>query len=158
MLPWLFASLRGYRIGWLPGDLVAGLMLAAADVYQALIEDRPHRPARSAEEAAAEVRAEVAARRLDGDAADAVLQAAGHRVRRRRERPAGLTAREVEVLRLVARGLSNKEIADQLVISPKTAGTHVEHIYTKIGVSNRAQASLFAMKHGLMGDATSSDT
>ena len=134
-----------------------GLMLAAADVYQALIEDRPHRPARSADEAAAEVRAEVAARRLDGDAADAVLHAAGHRVRRRRERPAGLTAREVEVLRLVARGLSNKEIAEQLVISPKTAGTHVEHIYTKIGVSNRAQASLFAMKHGLMGDATSSD-
>ena len=128
----------------------AALMLAAADVYQALIEDRPHRPARSADEAAAEVRAEVAARRLDGDAADAVLQAAGHRVRRRRERPAGLTAREVEVLRLVARGLSNREIADQLVISPKTAGTHVEHIYTKIGVSNRAQASLFAMKHGLL--------
>jgi len=64
----------------------------------------------------------------------------------------------VEVLRLVARGLSNREIADQLVISPKTAGTHVEHIYTKIGVSNRAQASLFAMKHGLMGDATSSDS
>ena len=47
------------------------------------------------------------------------------------------------------RGLSNKEIAEQLVISRKTAGSHVEHIYAKIGVSNRARASLFAMKHGL---------
>jgi DNA-binding NarL/FixJ family response regulator len=81
---------------------------------------------------------------------NAVLRAAGHRVRRRREWPAGLTPREVEVLRLVARGLSNKEIAELLVISRKTAGSHVEHIYTKIGASNRAQASLFAMKHGLM--------
>ena len=48
------------------------------------------------------------------------------------------------------RGLSNKEIAEQLVISRKTAGSHVEHIYAKIGVSNRARASLFAMKHGLI--------
>ena len=78
------------------------------------------------------------------------LLAAGHRVRRRKEWPSGLTSREVEVLRLAARGLSNKEIARSLLISSKTTGTHVEHIYTKIGVSNRAQASLFAMKHGLM--------
>ena len=94
----------------------------------------------------------MTAGRLDGDAVDAVLRAAGHRVRRRREWPAGLTAREVEVLRLLARGLSNKEIAERLVISPKTAGNHVEHIYAKIGASNRAQASLFAMKHGLMSE------
>ena len=79
-----------------------------------------------------------------------MLRAAGHAVRRRREWPAGLTSREVEVLRLLVRGLSNKEIAEQLVISRKTAGSHVEHIYAKIGVSNRARASLFAMKHGLM--------
>ena len=44
-----------------------------------------------------------------------------------------------------ARGLSNKQIADALIISPKTAGRHTENIYTKIGVSNRARASLFAM-------------
>ena len=81
-----------------------------------------------------------------------MLGAAGHRVKRRRDWPAGLTNREVEVLRLVARGLSTKEIAEQLVISRKTAANHVEHIYTKIGVSNRARAGLFAMKHGLMTD------
>ncbi len=143
----------GYPRG-LSGDAIspAGRVLAAADVYQALTESRPHRPARSPEAAASELRGEVAARRLDGDAADAVLRAAGHRVRRRKEWPSGLTSREVEVLRLVARGLSNKEIARSLLISAKTAGTHVEHIYTKIGASNRAQASLFAMRHGLMTD------
>jgi HD-GYP domain-containing protein (c-di-GMP phosphodiesterase class II) len=141
----------GYPRG-LSGDAItpAGRILAAADCYHALTEMRPHRPPRSPTEAAEVVRAEVAAGRLDGEAVDAVLRAAGHRVRRRREWPAGLTPREVEVLRLVARGLSNKEIAELLVISRKTAGSHVEHIYTKIGASNRAQASLFAMKHGLM--------
>ena len=113
-------------------------------------EPRPHRPERSADEAAAELRADVRAGRLDADAVEAVLGAAGHRVSRRREGPAGLTAREVEVLRLLARGLSNKEIAKQLVISPKTAGNHIEHIYSKIGASTRARASLFAMQHGLL--------
>jgi len=143
----------GYPHG-LSGDAIApaGRVLAAADVYQALTESRPHRPARSPEAAARELRGEVAARRLDGDAADSVLRAAGHRVRRRREWPSGLTSREVEVLRLVARGLSNKEIARTLQVSPKTTGSHVEHIYTKIGASNRAQATLFAMRHGLMTD------
>ena len=71
-------------------------------------------------------------------------------MRRRREGPGGLTAREVEVLRLLAQGLSNKEIAKRLVISPKTAGNHIEHIYAKIGASSRATASLFAMQHGLL--------
>jgi DNA-binding NarL/FixJ family response regulator len=53
-------------------------------------------------------------------------------------------------LRLIARGLSNKEIGRTLHVSAKTAGAHVEHIYTKIGAKNRAQAALFAMRHGLM--------
>jgi HD-GYP domain-containing protein (c-di-GMP phosphodiesterase class II) len=125
-------------------------ILAAADAYQAMREPRPHRPERSADRAAAELRADVKAGRLDADAAEAILGAAGHRVPRRREGPAGLTAREVEVLRLLARGLSNKEIAKQLVISPKTAGNHIEHIYSKIDASTRATASLFAMQHGLL--------
>jgi HD-GYP domain-containing protein (c-di-GMP phosphodiesterase class II) len=125
-------------------------ILAAADAYQAMREPRPHRPARSADDAAAELRTDVKAGRLDAEAVEAVLGAAGHRVLRRREGPAGLTAREVEVLRLLARGLSNKEIAEQLVISPKTVGSHIEHIYTKIDASTRATASLFAMQHGLL--------
>ena len=141
----------GYPRG-LSGDAIApaGRVLAAADAYHAMTEPRPHRAARTAEEAAAELRVGVRRALFDGDAVDAVLRAAGHPVRRRRDWPAGLTTREVEVLRLLVRGLSNKEIADRLVISRKTAGSHVEHIYSKIGVSNRARASLFAMKHGLM--------
>jgi len=141
----------GYPRG-LSGDQIelSARLLAAADVYQALCEHRPHRPARGAQDAAAELRREVTAGRLDGEAVDSVLRAAGHKVGRRREWPAGQTTREVEVLRLLARGLSNKQIAAELVISPKTAGSHVEHIYRKIDASNRAQASLFAMRHGLM--------
>jgi DNA-binding CsgD family transcriptional regulator len=71
-------------------------------------------------------------------------------VRRRVDGPAGLTARELEVLRLLARGLSTKQIAQLLVISRKTARNHVQNIYAKAGVSNRAQASMFAVRHGLM--------
>jgi DNA-binding NarL/FixJ family response regulator len=91
---------------------------------------------------------------MDGEAAGAVLSAAGHRAARRAAWPAGLTSREVEVLRLLARGLSNREIAGRLVISPKTAGHHVEHIYAKTGTSNRALASLFAASHGLIGGSS----
>ncbi len=127
-----------------------GRILAAADVYQAMREPRPYRPALSADEAGAELRAEVRAGRLDGDAVEAVLGAAGHRVARRREGPAGLTTREIDVLRLLARGLSNREIAGQLTISPKTVANHVEHIYGKIDAATRATASLFAMQHGLL--------
>jgi HD-GYP domain-containing protein (c-di-GMP phosphodiesterase class II) len=125
-------------------------ILGAADAYQAMREPRPHRPQRSADEAATELRAEVKAGRLDAEAVEGVLSAAGHRVPRRRDGPAGLTAREVDVLRLAARGLSNKEVAERLVISPKTVGNHIEHIYTKIDASSRAAASLFAMQHGLL--------
>jgi DNA-binding NarL/FixJ family response regulator len=56
----------------------------------------------------------------------------------------------VEVLRLVAGGLSNRQIAATLVISPRTAEHHVQHVYTKIGVSTRAAAAMFAMQHGLL--------
>jgi HD-GYP domain-containing protein (c-di-GMP phosphodiesterase class II) len=140
-------GLKGNGIG------PAARVLAAADTYRAIVEARPHRPARTPEEAAAELRAEVSRGRLDGDAVAAVLRAEGLRVPRRRERPAGLTAREVEVLRLLARGLANKEIARRLFISAKTVGNHVEHIYTKIGATSRAGASLFAQRHGLMVDA-----
>jgi HD-GYP domain-containing protein (c-di-GMP phosphodiesterase class II) len=138
---------RGVRAeGISPG----GRLLGAADTYRALLEPRPHRPALPAAGAEAVLRDEVRAGRLDGGAVDAVLRAAGHRVRRRRAWPAGLTAREVEVLCLVARGRSHREIAERLLISRKTASNHVERIYTKIGVRNRAMASLFAVQHGLL--------
>ena len=125
-------------------------VLGVADAYQAMREPRPYRNARPAGDAADQLRADSRAGRLDPRAVDAVLSAAGHRVARRREGPSGLTVREVAVLRLLARGLTNKQIATQLVISPKTVGHHVAHIYGKIDASSRAQASLFAMRQGLL--------
>jgi HD-GYP domain-containing protein (c-di-GMP phosphodiesterase class II) len=127
-------------------------VLGAADAYQSMMEPRPYRDARTPDDAARELRAEVKAGKLDRDAVEAVLAAAGHRVPRRREGPDGLTAREIDVLRLLARGMSSKEIATQLVISPKTARNHIEHIYAKIGASNRAGASLYAIQQGLLTD------
>jgi DNA-binding CsgD family transcriptional regulator len=133
-------------------------VLGAADAYQSMREPRPHRPARPAGQAAAQMRDEVRAGRLDGPAVDAVLEAAGHRLPRRRETLCGLTAREAEVLILLARGLSNRQIAERLVITPKTAGNHVEHIYAKIGASSRAAAALFAVQHGLLPEEKSTPT
>ncbi len=125
-------------------------LLAAADVYHALREPRPHRPALDGDAAVATMREEVRAGRLDGDAVAAVLTAAGHRVSRRAALPAGLTRREVDVLVLLARGLSNPQIAEALTISRKTVSSHVEHIYTKLGVTTRTSAALFAMQNGLV--------
>jgi DNA-binding CsgD family transcriptional regulator len=99
-----------------------------------------------------ELRAEVRAGRLDGDAVNAVLRAAGHRVRRRREWPVGLTPREIDVLRLLVLGLTTAQIGERLVVSPKTVANHIAHIYMKTGVNSRAGASLFAMRHGLVDD------
>jgi HD-GYP domain-containing protein (c-di-GMP phosphodiesterase class II) len=143
----------GYPRG-LSGQAIspAGRVLAAADFYATMVEPRPHREPSTPDEAAARLREQVRAGRFDADAAEAVLGAAGHRTNRRRAWPAGLTAREVEVLRLLARGMTNREIADALVISRRTAGSHIEHIYTKTGATNRATAGLFAMTHGLMSD------
>jgi HD-GYP domain-containing protein (c-di-GMP phosphodiesterase class II) len=138
----------------LPGSALAppARILAAADAYHAMTEARPHRPALAPEEAAAELRREVRAGRFDADAAEDVLAAAGHRRAgaRERARPAGLTARELEVLLLVARGASSRDVAERLVIAEKTARNHIERIYGKLGVSTRAETSLFAMRHGLI--------
>lgn len=143
----------GYPAG-LTGDSITrpARLLAAADCYQSMIEPRPHRAARPAAEAARELRDEVRAGRLDAAAVEAVLGAAGHGTRRKRTNVAGLTSRELEVLRLAARGMSNKEIAKRLVVTPKTVGNHIEHVYTKIGETNRAGAALFAMRNGLIAD------
>jgi DNA-binding NarL/FixJ family response regulator len=61
-----------------------------------------------------------------------------------------MTEREVDVLRLIARGKTNKEVARELGISPKTVGAHIEHIYTKAEVATRAGVTLFAMEHHLL--------
>jgi DNA-binding CsgD family transcriptional regulator len=141
----------GYPRGLSGGALsTEGQILAAADFYHSRTEPRPHRDACGADEAASRLRGEARAGRLNADAVAAVLSAAGHPATRRPARLAGLTAREVEVLQLLARGLSNKEIAERLVISRKTVGHHVEHIYAKTGTANRALASLFAASHGLI--------
>jgi HD-GYP domain-containing protein (c-di-GMP phosphodiesterase class II) len=130
---------------------VPARILAAADAYQCWREPRPHRAALSVDDAARRLRAEAGAGRFDGAVTEAVLAAAGHRPRRHvLAGPAGLTVREVEVLRMVAQGLSTRQVADRLVVSPKTVRNHVEHIYTKIGASNRATASLYAVQHGLL--------
>ena len=80
----------------------------------------------------------------------AVLAAAGQRRGKRPSGPAGLTPREVEVLSLIARGASTRQVAQSLGITPKTAGTHIERIYAKTGASTRSTATLFAMQHGLL--------
>ena len=91
--------------------------------------------------------------RFDSECVEAVLAAAGRsRPVRGHTWPAGLSDREVQVLRLVARGESNRGVAQALVISPRTAEHHVQHIYAKIGVSTRAAAAMFAMQHGLLPD------
>ena len=126
-------------------------LLAAADVYHALTEPRPHRDALDPDRAAAHLRGEARAGRLDGDAVQSVLRAAGQRAPARRDWPAGLTAREVEVLGLLARGRANKQIAARLGVTPKTVANHIEHIYAKISVSSRAAATLYATQHGLLG-------
>jgi DNA-binding NarL/FixJ family response regulator len=129
----------------------AARVLAAADAYQAMTEARPQRPALPPDQAADQLRREARAGRLDGEAVGAVLAEAGHRVpRARRERPAGLSQREVEVLRLLARGHSNRDLAEHLSVSPETVKHHIQHIYDKIGLSTRAGATLFAMEHALL--------
>jgi len=129
---------------------IAARVLAAADAFQAMTQARAHRPARSAEEAAAELSQEAGRGRLDADAVAAVRAAAGQAERGRRPRPGGLTDRQVEVLRLVAQGLTNREIGRRLVVSPRTAEHHVQDIYARIGVSTRAGAALYAMEHDLL--------
>jgi HD-GYP domain-containing protein (c-di-GMP phosphodiesterase class II) len=137
---------RGLTAAALP---LPARVLAAAETFATKVEARPHREALSEEDAAGFVEREAAEGRLDHRAVDAVLAVAG-RPRHQPLAPAGLTAREVEVLALLARGPTNREIAAQLGISPKTVSNHVERIYAKAGVTTRAAATLFAMEHGLV--------
>ncbi|MEA2467833.1 MAG: hypothetical protein QOJ57_1959 [Thermoleophilaceae bacterium] len=136
-----------------PAQSLPSRLLAAADVFHAMGESRAHRPAVDPAAAADELERQAHDQRLDGEAVAAVLAAAGARRAfgiPKREWPAGLTTREVEVLRLIARGRSNRQAAEELGLSPKTVGHHVQHVYTKIGVSTRAGAAVFAMQNDLL--------
>jgi HD-GYP domain-containing protein (c-di-GMP phosphodiesterase class II) len=130
-------------------------VLAVADMYQAMRETRPHRRAISREEIATTLEAEADKGRLDRSAVRAVLAAAGQRIERGRVRrsayPGGLTDREVEVLRLVARGLTDKQVGAKLEISARMVGSHLAGAYEKIGVTTRAGAAMFAMRNGIVG-------
>ncbi|HEX6246312.1 MAG TPA: HD domain-containing phosphohydrolase [Nocardioidaceae bacterium] len=143
----------GYHRGLTSAQLsLPSRALAAADEYCTLVEERPYRAALSSADAAGRLRDHARRGGLDGDAVAAVLESAGLRKGGRTARPSGLTDRQVEVLRLVAHGLSNRQIADRLVISRRTAEHHVQDVYLKIGASTRAGAALFAMEHGLLGE------
>jgi DNA-binding NarL/FixJ family response regulator len=125
-------------------------ILAAADVYQAVTSHRPYRPAKAKPAAAKLLEDEARAGRLDSEAVSAVLAVEGHRSTTRGAWPDGLTSREVEVLRLITTGASQKEVGTALMISHRTAAHHIQHIYDKIGVSTRAAAAMYAMEHDLL--------
>jgi HD-GYP domain-containing protein (c-di-GMP phosphodiesterase class II) len=137
----------GYPRGAAPSG--AARILAAADVVQALLERRPHRPAHSPDRAAAIAVEEATAGRLDRTAVNAVLETAGH-PGVRAQAPRGLTDREVEVLRLVARGQVDKEIAAALGISHRTVHHHNQSIFGKLEVTTRGAAALYAIEQGLL--------
>jgi HD-GYP domain-containing protein (c-di-GMP phosphodiesterase class II)/DNA-binding CsgD family transcriptional regulator len=138
---------RGVGVGQLP---TPARLVAAADCFAALTEARAHRPARTAAEAAGELEVDVTSGRLDRDAVAAVCGVAGVTVRVPIAWPAGLSDREVEVLRLLARGSKEKDIAAALHVSASTVHTHILHVYDKAGVRSRAAAALFAMEHHLL--------
>ncbi len=139
----------GYPLGVTATGLGrAERLLASAVAYQAAVEPRPYREPLTPDQAAARLYARAARGEIDPRCAEAVLAVAGHGPTRVR-RDDTLTARETEVLGLVALGLSNRNIAEKLVLSEKTVRNHVERSYTKIGVSNRVGASLYALQHGL---------
>ncbi len=129
----------------------AARILAAAEAFQTAREVRPHRPALSEPAAAARLRSAVKEGKLCPDAVAAVLASAGQSTRREMaERPSGLTPRENEVLRLIAAGHTAKEAARLLDIAPKTADNHIQSLYSKIGVTTRAAAALYALERGLV--------
>jgi HD-GYP domain-containing protein (c-di-GMP phosphodiesterase class II) len=142
----------GYHRGVSSAQLTpVARVLAVADSWCAMVEPRAYRPPRASTEAAGLLREQADAGRLAGEAVDAVLESVGERGRPVAEPPAGLTAREIDVLRMLARGMTNKQTGQRLGISPKTVGRHVESIYSKIGASTRAAAALFAVEHDLLG-------
>lgn len=136
----------------------AAAVLAATEVYVGMTTERADRPAFSADNAAAELSRLASSGVLEPRAIRAVLVAAGHGEPaastappvRRGKHPGGLSRREVDVLRLAAKGLTTREIGERLFISAKTADHHIQHVYVKIGVSTRAAAALWAMQNAVV--------
>jgi HD-GYP domain-containing protein (c-di-GMP phosphodiesterase class II) len=136
-------------------DDLGACILTATEIYVGLTSERADRLPFTAAEAATELRRLESHGVLEPRASRAVLVAAGHGEPRsplgkRPRNPGGLTRREVDVLRLAAKGLTTRQIADRLYISPKTADHHIQHIYGKIGTSTRAAAALWAMQHSVV--------
>ena len=126
-------------------------ILAAAEVYRALVEERSWRPALAPKDAADQLVRTVASGALDRDAVTAVLEAGGQPTSPRRVSwPDDLTDREVDVLRLVAAGQSNRAIAKALGISEATTHTHTINVYAKTGVHSRAGIALYAIEHDFL--------
>jgi HD-GYP domain-containing protein (c-di-GMP phosphodiesterase class II) len=128
-------------------------IVAAADVMAALGEERPHRAALDDTRAVKEMRALVEAGELDARAVQSVLDARGVTRARKDAWPGGLSNREVDVVRLVAVGRTNKEIGNLLGMSARTAQKHVMNVYDKLGLESRAGLALYAVQHGLLDDA-----
>ena len=139
----------GYHRGERVSPTLARL-LAAADAYHASLEPRAHRPALVPREARDSLATQAREGRLCREAVDAVLAAAGHEATAGSQRPQVLTGRELEVLRLLVLGGSNKEIARQLGVSPRTVQHHTIHIYGKTGVKSRAGVALWAVQEGVL--------
>jgi HD-GYP domain-containing protein (c-di-GMP phosphodiesterase class II) len=145
---------RGYYRGLKDRQIPIGSqIIAVSDRFDELTHDGPERQALTAADA---VRAmeQDAGHAFSSSVFEALENSLGLRSEiltpARRTWPAGLTDREVEILRFAARGQSRREIAQRLVVSESTVRTHLEHIYQKCGVSSRAAATLFAVEHDLL--------
>jgi HD-GYP domain-containing protein (c-di-GMP phosphodiesterase class II) len=147
---------RGLRDRQIP---LGSQLIAASDRFDELTHEGPDRVPLARADALMQMETEVgsAFSAMTFEALRAAL-GVGDRASTptRREWPKGLTDREVEVLRLAARGLSRRETAERLFVSESTVRTHLEHIYAKVGVSSRAAATLFAVEYGLL-DGIGSD-
>jgi HD-GYP domain-containing protein (c-di-GMP phosphodiesterase class II) len=143
----------GYYRGLTGANISLGArIIAVADRLDELTHDEPGSPARPVADALRQLDQEP----LDPDIVAALRRCLGERTALAsappRVQPAGLTEREVEVLRLAARGITRREIGCRLAISENTVRHHLEHVYNKTGTANRVSATLFAMEHGLLAD------
>jgi HD-GYP domain-containing protein (c-di-GMP phosphodiesterase class II) len=145
---------RGYYRG-LSGEQipVGARIIAAVDAFDELTHETPDRSALERERALAQLK-EDADRGLWSEAVRAIAEELGASspapARRHASQPAGLTEREIEILRMLVRGKSRRQIADELVLSQHTVRHHLEHIYSKVGVGTRVAAALFAVEHDLI--------